>query len=85
MKLLNDWKMSQWAYFECLNGNDIPEIRNLIKDDYYIFNCCLNVKDRKEMWYKITDSEWAYWYCKYIKDRKEVRKYCTKNWGIKGA
>ena len=74
MKILNEFEISKWAYNECLNGNDTPEIRKLITDSKLAYWYCKNIKDRKELWSKITDSEWAYWYCNDIKDRPEIRK-----------
>ena len=57
MKLLNEYEMSEWAYNECFNGNDTPEIRKLITDSYYSYEYCRWIKDRDELWLKITDKE----------------------------
>jgi len=32
MKLTDEREMSGWAYWQCRNGNDTPEIRDLITD-----------------------------------------------------
>lgn len=69
--------MSKWAYEQCLNGNDILEIRNLITDNYLIYKYCYEIEDKEDMWIKITEPEWAYWYCINVKDRPEVKKYIT--------
>ena len=75
VKILDERKMSKWAYYQCLSGNDIPEVRKLITDDYWIYSYCRLIKDKKEMWSKINSSEYSFWYCHDIKDRPEVRKY----------
>ena len=78
MKLTDKWQMSRWAYRQCLNGNDTPEMRNLITNEYVACLYCIDVKDIKEMWYKIKDPSWAEVYCKHVKNRQEVRKLYKK-------
>ena len=75
MKLLDEWHLSDWAYSECCKGNNTKDIRDLITDDYWIFNYC---KDIEEMWSKIRNSYWAVMYCEWVKDRSEVRKYSSR-------
>ena len=75
MKLLNKEDMSDWAYFECKNGNDNSEIRKLITKLVDVYCYCRDVRDIKEMWSRIKDPDWAFWYCRIIKNRPEVRKY----------
>jgi len=79
MKLTDEYEMSEWAYEQCRNGNDTPEMRDLITDSIDAFRYCKNVKDRPEMWVKINDSFAAYWYCKEIKDRPEVKCFMLKS------
>ena len=61
MKLLNEFEMSQWAYFQCLHGNDTPEIRKLITvsvwaaEYYFIINKNLEIKKR------ISHYDWISW------------------------
>lgn len=75
MKLTDEREMSWWAYEQCRDVNDTPEMRNLITSSLDAYRYCRWVKDREEMWGKITDSGYAYLYCRYVKDRPEVRKY----------
>ena len=78
MKITNKYKMSQWAYEQCLdNDDDIPEIRNLITDSYHSYLYCRFVKDRKDMMIKITNSNDACAYCKFVKDLKKMRDLIT--------
>ena len=78
MKLLDEWEVSEWAYWECKFGNNIKEIRKLITDNGLITWYCIHIKDVKKLWSKINDSYEASKYCCYIKDRPEVRKYITR-------
>ena len=69
-----------WAYEQCKNGNDTPEIRNLITEDFDIYYYCKYIKDKKEMWMKFNNNG-TYWllnYCLNIKNRKEVRKKLSR-------
>ena len=49
MKLLNEEKMSMWAFFECKNGNNTPEMRKLITNEKWAYIYCLDIKDRLEV------------------------------------
>ena len=74
MKITHKEEMSQWAFEECWNGNDTPEMRNLITDDLWIYRYCECIKDRKEMWSRIKTKYIARVYYFVIKKRPEIRK-----------
>jgi len=78
MKLTDKEEISKWAYYQCLNGNDTQEMRDLITDSNWAYSYCRDVKDRKEIWSKIKCSYWAHCYCKFVKDKPEVRKLWDK-------
>jgi len=74
MKLIDKEEISRWAYWQCWNGNDTPEMRNLITNSYWVYFYCKNIKDIEEMWSKINRTIYAKWYCQDVKNRLEVRK-----------
>ena len=67
MKLLNDWEMSQWAYFECIHGNDIPEIRKLITTSFWAYAYCRDIKSISEIRDRITSHYVRDLHDKYLK------------------
>ena len=72
MKLTDEEKISEWAYYQCKNGNDTEQMRNLITYDYWIYYYCKDIKDIKEMWTKIKSQYWICHYCLNIKNREEL-------------
>lgn len=58
MKLTNEKEMSEWAFYQCYNGNDTEEMRDLINDNYGIYCYCYFIKNSIEMRNKFTDKEW---------------------------
>ena len=56
MKLTNEVEMSKWAYYQCLNDNDTPEIRNLMNNDFILLGYCLFIKDREDVRKRIKSS-----------------------------
>ena len=73
MKILDKWKMSEWAYWQCKLGNNIEAIRELITLPKWAYNYCLNIEDLKEMRDIICkDDYWILRYCERIKDTEEM-------------
>lgn len=72
MKLTNKFVVSQWALYQCLKGNDIPEIRDLIIDPMHAFVYCKEIKNREEVREKINSEESIFKYCGYISSRPEM-------------
>ena len=58
MKLLDEEKMNHWAYWECRNGNDTPEIRKLITLNRWKLFYCLNINDIEEFHNSIPYKDW---------------------------
>ena len=69
MKILDEEEMSYWAFWQCKNGNDIPEIRNLITSSHYIYLYCIFIKDDKDMIHKMNYT----YYTKYFKYHKNCK------------
>jgi len=78
MKATNEYDMSEWAYDQCIDGNDTSEMRNLITHNEYVYKYCFHIKNIEEMWRKITDYYYAKWYCEDIEDIPELRKIWNK-------
>lgn len=49
MFLLNEFKISQWAYSYCKDIKDDPEIREFITNSYWAYHYCryINKKDKR--------------------------------------
>ena len=37
MKLTNEKEISEWAYYQCKNGNDTIQMRRLITNSCYVY------------------------------------------------
>jgi len=69
MKLTDEREMSRWAFNQCKNGNDTPEMRYLITKNWDAYHYCRWIKDRPEVRSKINDSFYVYLYCRFIKNK----------------
>ena len=74
MKLTNKWEISEWAYHQCLNGNDTEEMRDLITEEAHIYSYCKKIEDRTDMWPRINSWFYAISYCRHVKYRRELAK-----------
>jgi len=59
-------KISQWAFQRCVDGEDTPEMRDLITDPHWAYLYCKNVANRPEVAIRITDPVWAGPYLKIL-------------------
>jgi len=55
MKLIDEEEISEWAFYQCKNGNDTIQMRRLITNIFWIQCYCNDIKNLKEMRYKITN------------------------------
>jgi hypothetical protein len=65
-------KISQWAFQRCVDGEDTPEMRNLITDSHWAYLYCKNVANRAEVAIRITDPMWAGPYCKFLETMPQL-------------
>ncbi len=63
--LLNEKRISYWAYSYCKNRND-PIIREYITYTDWAFYYCKNINDDPKIRKNITNPYWAFRYCKEI-------------------
>ncbi len=69
--LLDEYKISRWAYLYCKDIKDDPEIREYIIESEWAYYYCGNIDDNPEIRKFIIKSEFAYLYCKYINTNDE--------------
>ncbi len=69
--LLNNYRISRWAYEYCLNIKDDPKIREFIISSGWAYCYCYDIKDDSEVRKFIVDSYWAYLYCKNVNKNDE--------------
>lgn len=60
--LLNEEKLSRWAYLHCRDKKDDPEIRKFITDSYWAYKYCMNLKDDPKVRKYITEQPWLHNY-----------------------
>lgn len=49
MILLNEYEISEWAYYYCLNIKDDPEIRKYITNSKWAFYYCIFIENDLEI------------------------------------
>ncbi len=81
--LLNEKRISEWAYYYCRNINDDPEVRKYITDPNWAYYYCKDVEDYPEIRKYITDSFWASMYCWNINKNDERLLKLAKKSGYK--
>jgi len=59
-------KISQWAFQRCADGEDTPEMRDMITDSHWVYLYCKNIDNRAEIAIRITDPIWAGAYCQFL-------------------
>ncbi len=64
--LLNEYKISLWAYSYCRDINDDLEVKEFITVSIWAYCYCMDIKDDSEIREYITDLYWAYLYCKNV-------------------
>ena len=72
MKLTDKWEMSEWAYEQCLKGNDTPEMRNLICFPDHAFLYCINIKNIEELRTKVNEPFWTIEYNELLKPLRKL-------------
>ncbi len=53
MFLLNEFKISQWAYWYCRDIKDDPEIREFITNPYWAYMYCEYINKNDERLYEL--------------------------------
>jgi hypothetical protein len=71
-KWLTPKKISQWAYQRCADGEDTPEIRDMITDPHWAYLYCKTVANRPEVAIRITEPMWAGPYCKFLETMPQL-------------
>jgi len=71
MKLIDKKEMSEWAYWQCRNGDDTQEIRDLITDTLFMYKYYKNVKKNRSFLNKLK---------KESKQNKELRTHLFKKY-----
>ena len=59
MKLLNEWEISEWAFYECLKEDD-ESLCKLIKKPVMLYAYCMYVKCRPYIRKKIPNDLWLH-------------------------
>ncbi len=80
MFLLDEFRISFWAYEYCRVINDDPKIREFIVDSLYVYLYCSYIKDDPEVRKFINESYWAFMYCRYVnKDDERLMELAEKS------
>ncbi len=81
--LLNEYKISEWAYLYCRDINDDPEVRKFIINSEWAYWYCYDIKDDPKIIKYITESFWAFMYCTDINKNDERLVKLAKKGGYK--
>ncbi len=73
MILLNEYEISEWAYWYCKDISDNLEIREYITTSGWAYSYCKYIKDDPEVRKNITDTFWAFMYCIDINNKNDER------------
>jgi hypothetical protein len=71
-KWMTPKQISQWAYQRCADGEDTPEIRDMITDPHWAYLYCKTVVNRPEVAIRITEPMWAGPYCKFLETMPQL-------------
>ena len=71
-------KISEWAFQQCVDGEDTPEMREMITDSHWAYLYCKNVALREEVAVNVQDPTWSGLLCKMLEELPELLK--DKSW-----